>query len=296
MSSEEDHRRPTHWLVLGVLHDDNTFVRNPGFTGEVARATLDAESPLRAELLDADGRMLLRAGIPLLRPCADGPGPEPSFRVAAATVPLPARTSQVHFLLDDVLLEEYRVPDGEPRTTLTAVPERGARGRARVAWESEHPEGVPLTHAVGFSADDGQTWQPVGVPTRENGVELDLDALPGGKACRISVKTTDGVHTITTTSDPIALLVKPCMAMILAPGTGHELGAGATLRLQGQGYWLEERRPEFDALFWSSSRAGALGEGALVEVSGLQPGRHEITLTAGEGERAGRASIEIAIA
>ena len=183
-----------------------------------------------------------------------------------------------------MLLEEYRVPKGEPKTTLTVVPEPGARGTVTVAWESDHPEGAPLTHAAGFSSDDGATWEPIGPPTTRNDVELNLDALAGGERCRICVRTTDGVHTITTVSEPFALPVKPCLAMILAPEPGLQISPETPLQLEGQGYWLEEHRPELEALFWSSSLAGALGRGSRVEVSGLEAGRHEITLMAGEGD------------
>ena len=296
MPTNRDADRPAHWLVQGVLSSDNTFVRQPGFTSEaIAPATLDPRSPLRAELFDDNGRLLFRGGIPLTTPCSDGPGPDPPFRLASGTLPLPARTRFVRFMLDDVLLEEYRVPAGEPKTVLTEVPKPGARGMARVAWESNHPEKAPLTHIVGFSADDGGTWQPVALPTRLYEIEFNLDSLPGGERCRVCVKTTDGIHTITAESDPIELPIKPCLAMILAPEPGLRIDQGSTLGLQGQGYWLEERRPELNALYWSSSLAGALGRGTQIEVSGLEAGLHEITLVAGEGERAGRASVEIVV-
>jgi hypothetical protein len=238
---------------------------------------------------------LLRAGIPLTRPCSDGPGADPPFRIAEGTIPLPAETRLVNFLLDDVVVEEYRVPEGEPRTELTNIPEPGARGIVTIAWTSDHPEGAPLTHVAAFSADDGTSWQPVALPTSGNDVQLDLDALPGGESCRVCVKTTDGVHTISTVSEPFPLPVKPCLAMILAPETGLRVEQGTAVQLQGQGYWLEEHRAEFENLFWSSSIAGGLGRGSSVEVDGLESGTHEITLAAGEGDRIGTSSIEIAV-
>jgi hypothetical protein len=296
MADERDLRRREHWLVLGMLFDDNRFVRQPGFTAEsIAPTTHDPKSPFRAELFDGQGRLLLRAGIPLTTPCSDGPGADPPFRTAEGTIPLPAEARLVNFMLDDVLVEELRVPEGEPRTDLTEVPERGARGVVRVAWESSHPEGVELTHVVGFSSDDGATWQGVALPTNGNEVELDLEGLPGGERCRVCVKTTDGVHTITTVSEPIALPVKPCFAMILAPEADTRIEQGSPLHLQGQGYWLEEHRAELENLFWSSSLAGALGRGPNIDVGGLEPGKHEITLAAGEGDRVGTASIEIVV-
>jgi hypothetical protein len=294
MTEERDPQRV--WLVLGLLFDDNTFERSPGFTAETPGPhTTDPESPLRAELFDTEGRLLLRARIPLTRPCTDGPGAAPPFRVAEGTIPFPPATRRVNFLLDDVIVEEYKVPEDEPRTELTNIPQPGARGTVTVAWRSEHDEDIPLTHAVGFSADDGTTWQPLALPTPGDELEVDLDRLPGGERCRVCVKTSDGVHTITAVSKPFSLPEKPCVAMILAPETGLQVDQGATLQLQGQGYWLEEHRAEFENLFWSSSLAGELGQGARIEVDGLEPGRHEITLAAGEGDRIGTSTIEIAV-
>jgi hypothetical protein len=126
--------------------------------------------------------------------------------------------------------------------------------------------------------------------------ELDLDALPGGERCRVCVRTTDGLHTVTTVSEPFALPLRPCLAMILAPGPGRVIAEGETLHLQGQGYWLEEHRPELEALFWSSSLAGALGSGPVADIAGLEVGTYEITLEADEGDRAGRATVEVVVA
>jgi hypothetical protein len=292
MRNERDRRLV--WLIQGLLFDDNTFERSPGFTAEATGPpTNDPESPFRVELFDARGRLLLRAGIPLTRPCADGA--DTPFRFVEGTIPLPSGTTQVTFSLEDVVVEEYKVPEDEPRTQLTNVPESGARGTTSVGWRSEHDEDVPLTHAVGFSADDGTSWQPLALPTRGNELEVDLDRLPGGERCRFCVKTTDGVHTITTVSEPLSLPVKPCVAMILAPEPGLRIDPGSSLRLQGQGYWLEEQRAEFGRLSWSSSLVGALGQGARIEVESLEEGRHEITLAAGEGDRIGTSTIEIAV-
>jgi hypothetical protein len=279
-----------------LLFDDNRFVRQPGFTADaVGPATHDPESPFRAELFDAEERLLLRTGIPLTEPCTDGPRPDPPFLMAEGVILLPAKARLVRFMLGDVLVEEYRIPEGEPRTEFTAVPRPGARGTTRVAWKSNHPEAAALTHVVGFSSDNGQSWQPVGLPTARTEVELDLNALPGGEQCRVCVKTTDGAHTITTVSDAFALPVKPCLAMILAPENGTRIEQGSSLHLEGQGYWLEEHRAELDSLSWSSSLAGALGRGPSLDIGGLEPGTHEITLAAGEGDRVGTASIEIVV-
>ena len=292
---DRDRDARKRWVVHGLLFADNRFERQPGFTTRDLPATDDSESPLRAELLDIEGRVVLRAGIPLSAPCGDGPGAEPPFRFAGAALPLPATAAAARFMVNDVVVDEYRFPEGEPVTTFTAVPADGASGLATVAWESKHPSDAPLTTVVSYSSDDGESWQPLGLPTAGNEVEVDLDALPGGERCRVSAKTTDGVHTVTTISEPFTLALRPCLPMILAPEPGLVIAEGETLHLQGQGYWLEEHRPEFEGLFWSSSLAGALGSGPVADVVGLEAGTHEITLEAGEAGRAGRATVEVVV-
>jgi hypothetical protein len=284
------------WIVRGLLYHDNRFERQPGFTIRNVRTTDDKASPLHAELFDDEGRVVLRAGIPLDIPCGDGPpGRDFPFRLAVGAVPLPAQAAAARFLVDDVVVEEFRFPEGEPATAFTALPPDGASGRVIVVWESRHPSDAPLTSVASYSSDDGVSWQPLGLPTAGNEVELDLDALPGGERCRVCVKTTDGVHTATTISEPFTLPPRPCVALILTPGPGLEIAEGETLHLQGQGYWLEEQRPEFEALLWSSSLAGALGSGPDIDVAELEDGTHKISLEAGEGDRAGRATVEVVV-
>lgn len=283
------------WVVHGLLFADNRFERYPGFSTDNVPATDDRESPLRAELLDSEGSVVLQAGIPLGIPCVDAPGADPSFRMAAGALQLPAKAAAARFLVNDVVVEEYRFPEGEPVTAFTNLPRDGASGGVTIAWESKHPGDAPLTSIVSYSSDDGANWQPLGLPTAANELEVDLDALAGGERCRVSVKTTDGVHTVTTVSGPFKLELRPCVAMILAPESGLAIAEGETLHLQGQGFWLEDQRPEFEALLWSSSLAGPLGSGPTADVIGLEDGKHEITLEAGEGNRVGRATVEVVV-
>lgn len=289
---------PESWLVQGLLLADNTFVRSPAFMIDAPAlpATRDQATPVRVEALDAKGKVLLRSALDVSVPCGDTAGTAASFRFVSGAIALPQKTASVRFLLDDgIVLEDYLVPKGSPKVSLLSVPKPNAQGLFTLKWKSEHPSSAPLTHAIGFSADDGKRWQPVGLPTHANWLEFDLDLLPGGDACRFCLKTTDGIHTVSATSRPFTLRVKSCVAMILAPESQTRVRSGAPLRLRGQGYWLEERRPEFDALFWSSSLVGAMGRGAEIEVQDLPAGKHDITLTAGEGDRAGRSTIQVVV-
>jgi hypothetical protein len=54
--------------------------------------------------------------------------------------------------------------------------------------------------------------------------------------------------------------------------------AGEPVLLAAQGYHLEERRPGFDEIEWTSSLGGGLGTGARV-LTALERGEHRITAT-----------------
>ena len=93
VTTMRNNEHPLQWLVLGILTADNQFTRRPGLTAPLTgKVTLDPRSPLRAEFFDADGRLLLKAGIPLTTPCSDGPGADPPFRIVSGTAPFPVET------------------------------------------------------------------------------------------------------------------------------------------------------------------------------------------------------------
>lgn len=212
---------------------------------------------------------MLRAGIPIVTPCGDGLGADPPFRVVAGTVPLPKETANARFLLGDALLEDYRLPKGEPNTELALLPGNGQQGVADIGWKSDHPDGAPLTHLLGFSSDDGAT-AAYAADRRHDREDRPRPSprVPRGERCRFCVTTTDGAHTVAAVSEPIGLPVKPCLTMIFEPAPEARLAAGTPLRLSGQGYWREERGPEHDQLYWSSSLQGALGRGLRGNAAG----------------------------
>jgi hypothetical protein len=278
--------------VTGVLLPDGTFVRQPAFATDRFSPD-DPDGALLVEMLGAGGRPLLRRRVALEDACADGV--RTGMRLVAATVPVPAATEAMRFTADGVVVEEFRVPDGPPDLGPPVI-ERVREGPWRVTWTAGHADDAArLSYVVGFSHDDGATWQPVGLPTEETTVDLDVSALPGGRRCLVAVTATDGFHTVTRRSRPFARPVSACVAMILAPEPGARVEPGQPLRLQGQGYWREEGEPELEQLEWTSSRDGLVGRGAIVEVAAPSAGEHEIVLAAGSGERVGTARTTVTV-
>ncbi len=65
---------------------------------------------------------------------------------------------------------------------------------------------------------------------------------------------------------------------ILAPVSGSVVDPESTVSVAAQGYHVEEHRPSFDEITWSSSLDGYVGQGAQL-VATLSPGDHTITAT-----------------
>lgn len=285
--------RPTRFLAItGLLFPDNRLVLSPGYTTEVDfDAVGPGETSLDAVVEGDEERVLLRHSIAVVPFVTDG---EPVGADAViGRIPLPEGTRRIRFERNGVTIHILEVPEAAPRLRLAWTPPEEPRGRVRVQWEGTHPEGRELEYAPFFSSDGGRTWQPLALPTTATAIEVDFDRLPGRRG-RIAVLATDGVNTARAESRTFRLPQRPCLAMILAPEEDEAVAAGEELHLRGQGFYLETGEPEFEALEWSSSRDGPLGEGPALDVL-LSPGRHEIELAAGRGRRRGTASVHVVV-
>jgi len=294
MNTKNNIAETQYLRVIGRLYPDNRLALRPSYlTDNSQNAEEDLDSSLVAELLDKEGRVLLRYHVPVRPYCADGQTfPELAVR---GKIPFPSTTQVVRFYRDNVMLHEINVSEGKPKVRLTWDPPETVTGKQDITWVGEHPEQQSLQYFLRYSHTDGNTWQRVGLRTEKTTLTIDFDQLPGSSRCRIAVVATDGVNTVMESSQAFVVPIKPCKAMILAPEDGTTFALGEPITLQGQGFYLEENQAEIEALIWSSSVDGELGRGSILEVSTRSLGHHEITLRAGAGERVGEARISITI-
>ena len=287
--------QPVQYLrLIGRIRPDNSVVLRPSYLTNAPRFAEDhSASPVAAELLDDDGKLLLRHGL-LAKPyCADG---RVSNALALrADVPFPKATRTVRLWRKEALIEEIDVSKHAPKVELTWRPPKQAKGEVKVAWQGSHKEKRPLTYFLRYSYDGGKRWRRASRSTKETSQTLDFDQFPGGKSCALAVVATDGVNTSIAESKSFTVPVKSCRAMILAPEDGSKAVFGETVVFEGQGFWLEEVRAETELLAWHSSRDGALGEGQVVATADLSKGLHKITLTAGKGKRAGKTRVSVKV-
>jgi hypothetical protein len=192
------------------------------------------------------------------------------------------------------MIHEIIVSEGKPKVHLTWEPQESVEGKQTITWIGKHSQDLLLHYLVRYT-HNGETWQPIGLGTEEPQQEIDFDKLPGSNQCKFVIVATDGVNTIEVESKSFRVPVKLCQAMILSPEDDATFASNEPVTLQGQGFYLEENRAETEALVWTSSKDGELGKGMILQVSKLSPGSHRIMLTAGTGERAGKATIKIRI-
>lgn len=205
-------------------------------------------------------------------------------------LPLDAATKRISLSRNGTPFAAIAIPASAPKLTLGWTPGAQVTGTQRITWQARHDEGLPLEYLVMYSSDGGQTFRQLSQSLTEAAYDVDFDRVPGGKG-QIQVLATDGGNTTAARSPVFDVPVKAVYAMILAPADKARVRP-SWVTLQGQGYYLEEDRPEHAALEWTSSIDGKLGTGRVIQTR-LSPGMHTITLAAGEGPRQGKATITL---
>jgi hypothetical protein len=282
----------THFLTVIARVSDAGVELFPGFTTSAEHRVEppDRESRYAAELVGQGGRVLNRHPLVAQSPCVEG---QPTDDVVVmGKVPAPRGALALRIVRDQETLLEREFSSEPPNLELTWRPPDVAADRVSLSWEASHPAGLPLWFIVVYDHIGDGTWNPVSFVTPLTVHEVDLAHLPGGARCRFGVLCSDGFNTVHETSEPFALPARPCQAFIVSPIDGQSLSEDAPLTLHGQGYWLEEDRPEMDELDWWSSLDGALGYGSTVPIR-LRRGSHTITLRAGHGNRTSTASVSV---
>lgn len=277
--------------IAGRLHPDNRVQLRNSYVVPDPPTRVVRQSELSATALDGAGTVLGRWFL-TMRPYSD----DSSTFSIRGTIPLPKSTAVVEIWRDSGRSELIRLivvtlPDSSPDVSIVDSPVRTAEGRVTVRWEARG-EPAPVEYRVHYSHDDGETWLPVSHRLAATEFEVDVEQLPGGRRCRVRVRATNGVRSSEAVSRPFRVAVKACQAIIQQPLDGADIDTEVSLL--GNGWYLEEREPELQALRWESDRDGPLGDGRGV-LGSLSPGEHRITLTAGTEERAGTASVHITV-
>lgn len=281
-----------HLRIFGRLYPDNRIVLRPGFlVRRPAGRSAGGPVALYAEVRDDADAVLVQAPLTTRAYCGD------TDAVAIrGSVPLPRNARRVLIVKPaiggnhDLVLSDIDVPPSSPDVEIVDAPTGLASGVQRISWRADEAAAL---FRVAYSHDGGTSWVPVCKPTTEPSAELDLDVLPGGERCVVSVLATNGVRSTTVHTEPFQVREKRCHAIIDEPAEGAELPDGH-VELRGHGWWLESAEPELRELVWASNIDGELGHGSPLPVQ-LSAGVHEVSLHAGVGERTGSASVTVEV-
>jgi hypothetical protein len=214
-------------------------------------------------------------------------------------LPFPADARRLVLRHGPTVLAERVASAHAPEVTVLA-PTAGAMIAAAttISWAASDQDGDPLTYAVQYSTDGGTSWWPMGFDI--GGTSLDVDSIhwAGSSAARVRIIASDGFNSTSANSAPFQVPGKPPLASISTPQDKALLHPYEAVVLTGHGSDLENGELRGMSLTWRSDRQGILGHGAQVVLPGmaLQPGRHEITLTAVDSDgMVGSATISILV-
>ena len=238
------------------------------------------------QLLDAGGQPLFTHAIEAEFLQGDPPDPEYG---------LPARFSEIVPFPDDlarivlksgnrILAEQMRTANSPVVNVLTPVVDEhwASGGTYWITWEAGDLDGDALYFLIQYSADDGRTWTTLAADRQESALAVDSTQLAGSARAIIRIVASDGVNSTTDVSAPFVVEAKPPIPWIMAPDPGEGghliIAKGELLVLEGNATHPDLSPVEDQAFHWFSDRDGELGSGRRLDITGLSPGSHQITL------------------
>lgn len=209
----------------------------------------------------------------------DGLEPYYSF---GQVVDFVAGTTQVQ-ILDDAenVLTTIAVSSNAPVVADINTPalETPSGGTLTFSWTATDADGDPLTYVLDYSADGGETFQPLAQNLTNTSIDLDPNLFSGSTNAMVRVVASDGVNTGKLDSDLFTVAAKPPQVFIQSPADGATFLYEQTISLSGMTYDLQDGQVAELNLAWSDEN-GILGYGSFLILSQLPIGEHTITLTA----------------
>ncbi|MCA9998926.1 MAG: hypothetical protein KDE56_24355, partial [Anaerolineales bacterium] len=221
-------------------------------------------------------------------PFGDDDPPFPStptlFANVAFVMPWVEGTTSVVLVHGGEVWDKRPLTPNAPTVTITSPTAQTtwtAGGVGNLSWSASDADGDPLTYDVFYSADNGQSWTLLAAGLSETTYEVEVDALAGSSDGRFRVVANDGLN-IGYAETPAAIVIpnKAPFVTLANPLDGSEFVPGGLVVLVGSGTDLEDGNIPDEKLVWSSDRQGELGYGSSLPIATLEPGTHQITLTA----------------
>ncbi|MGE0758997.1 MAG: two-component regulator propeller domain-containing protein, partial [Pirellulaceae bacterium] len=247
-----------------------------------SRVSLSVESGYWLVQLDSSGNELNRWGVfPQFSTSDVYDGAEGFF---AATILRHPDVARIELRRDDTTLDARQPGMQPPALSLDASPSGIVTGPGAVelAWTASDPDSDPLSIAILFSPDDGNSWTVVARPDPAvNSWRIPVAALAnsGADQARLQVQVDDGLQHAIAISSPFTVVGLGPSPWIGSPTMDTRALEGRPVRLAGGALDHSGLYVNATNLQWSSDRDGHLGAGADRQVF-LSPGTHQITLRA----------------
>jgi hypothetical protein len=158
------------------------------------------------------------------------------------------------------------------------------------SWTATDADGDTLSATLLFSADDGETWEPVASGVAGQRYALDATFWPETNQARLRILVSDGLNTSAAQSNAFSVPARAPMAFIVAPGDSTVVTPGEPVLLRATGYDAEDGPLPQGAYAWTSDVDGVLGTGEELVAVALSQGWHTIALVATDSD--GHASTD----
>ena len=163
-----------------------------------------------------------------------------------------------------------------------------------VSWIASDEDDDPLTFNVDYSADNGNSWEPVALFITDTQTIIDPVNLPASDLGLFRVTASDGIHSSSDQSDGFFFIANHLpTGEIITPAADTTIAADQTIIFEGQVYDIDLGMLDESDIEWWSDRDGLLGDGAAFSTASLSQGLHEITLRADDGQ--GQHTLDLVI-
>ena len=269
--------------AYGVISKDGKVTPNHWYSFTDYASLPETSGKYSIQAVDAAGKVLASRAFDLQFVTTSNP-PRTLTRVPfELAVPFPEKTATFNILNGTTVLQTIKVFPNAPEVTVLA-PQAGDKldGKYTIKWSGTHKDGAPLIYSVEYS-DDGEDWIALATEITATSWEDDFATIPGNTQPqgRIKITATDGVNATEVISGLFTVPPKAPDVFIEEPEKEITIKVGQEIALLGSAYDLQDEwLVDDNELVWSSDLQGELGNGELIYVDNLKPGKHTITLTA----------------
>lgn len=241
---------------------------------------LDPEGRLMLQLLDRDGSLL--TAYPFNPKDGHFDGHEAPTASASISLILPFQAEVAFINLVDQWsgqeLNWLEVSERAPVVERTVeLPGTLWNDPLEVFWQAHDEDGETLDATLMLSTDGGESWEAVanGINAYEGMARLDTRFWPETSSGRLQLLVSDGVNTTVTDLGEFEVPNKAPMVW-LEQVTEERPFENAPITLRALAFDAEDGALRGESLLWFSDLDGYLGEGTVIDSTGLSPGFHVI--------------------